>query len=85
MITPLAMDRFPVFRSIYCPHTRGQCPLHRWQINCLACEIGTPVFEGWHMEGLYETVQKADCGSMFHKKVPSPEVRAVFGPEKPDL
>ncbi|HWQ65512.1 MAG TPA: hypothetical protein VN372_01460 [Methanospirillum sp.] len=38
MITPLAVDRFPVFRSIYCPHTLGQCPLHRWQMNCLACD-----------------------------------------------
>ncbi|NLV27405.1 MAG: hypothetical protein GXY48_09605 [Methanomicrobiales archaeon] len=43
MITPLAVDRSLVFRSIYCPHTLGQCPLHRWQMNCLACDRYTRV------------------------------------------
>ncbi|MFH0968439.1 MAG: hypothetical protein V1862_12220 [Methanobacteriota archaeon] len=37
-MTQLAIARSPIFRGIYCPHTRGQCPLHRWQINCLACD-----------------------------------------------
>jgi len=38
MITPLSMDCSPVFRSIYCPQILGQRPLHRWQMNCLACD-----------------------------------------------
>lgn len=41
-----------------------------------------PGYEGGHTESLYETVPEADYRSLFHERVSSPEIRAVFGSEK---
>lgn len=84
MITQMAVDRTPMFRGIYCPHTLGQCPLRRWQMNCLSC-VGTSWSEGLCTEGEYEDLTKADYRGLFHEKVSSSEVCPVFSPEEPDL